>query len=233
MSETAPCPTCGEPVDRRQLVCLNCGGRIALKHRHSYAGDPMTPIATVLVLVTVIGAGLFGFAISELTSDDDGGQVAADTTGGSRQAPAVVSGKGQERGGSTENAPAETGATTAPAETGATTPAETAPTGTAPVAPGAPKTGPNAFLEWPRNVTAYTVVLVSSSNHAGARGVARQARRSGLEAGLLRSDDYNLGTGLWIVFTGRFDTREGAARQAAQLADRYKGAYPQLVKPVG
>jgi hypothetical protein len=229
-----PCPTCGEPVESHQLVCLNCGGRVALKRQPSYASDPMTPIATVLVLVIVIGAGLFGFAISEITSDDGGGgsQVAADGTGDSPKAPSVVSGQRQERGASTETAPTGSGAAAPPAETRAA-PTETSPARTAPAAPSAPKIGPNALLQWPRNLTAYTVVLVSSSDHAGARGVARQARRSGLEAGLLRSDDYNLGTGLWIVYTGRFDTREGAARQAAQLDDRYKGAYPQLVKPVG
>jgi hypothetical protein len=46
----------------------------------------------------------------------------------------------------------------------------------------------------------------------------------------MRSDPYDLGTGLWIVFSGQFTTPDGAERQAAQLADRYPGAYPQLVQ---
>jgi hypothetical protein len=71
---------------------------------------------------------------------------------------------------------------------------------------------------------------VSSSDRAAALKVARAARGSGLEAGMIRSEPYNLGSGLWIVFSGRFTTPEGAERQAAQLADRYPGAYPQLVR---
>ena len=54
----------------------------------------------------------------------------------------------------------------------------------------------------------------------GRRKVAWAAARSGLEAGLLRSDDYmELGEGFWLVFAGRFKTRRGAERQAAALGD--------------
>jgi DNA-directed RNA polymerase subunit RPC12/RpoP len=197
------CPNCGEPVERRQLVCLNCGARVALKERTSWAREPITALATALVVVIVIGAGLFGFAISELTSGDgDGGD------GAPRQAasggPAVVSG-GEQRTRTAEEAPAVT--ETAPAEE-----------------------SPDRVPGWPRGVTAHTVVLVTSSDRAAALRVAKEARGTGLEAGLLRSDPYDLGSGLWIVFSGRFTTREGAQAQAAQLAERYPGAYPQLVQ---
>ena len=83
---------------------------------------------------------------------------------------------------------------------------------------------------WPEGLSAHTVVLVTSSDHAAALNVAKQARASGLEAGLIRSDPYDLGSGLWIVFSGQFTTPEGAARQATQLADRYPGAYSQHVQ---
>ena len=43
---------------------------------------------------------------------------------------------------------------------------------------------------------------------------------------MLRSDDYDLGTGLWIVFAGRFDTQESAERQAANLV----GALPRRLR---
>ena len=46
----------------------------------------------------------------------------------------------------------------------------------------------------------------------------------------VRSDPYDLGTGLWIVYSGQFTTPEGAQRQAGQLAGRYPGAYPQLIQ---
>lgn len=188
MSE-ASCRSCGEPVDRRQLVCLSCGGRVALRERRPLAQEPMTAVAALLVVAIVIGAGLFGFAISELTSDTGEPSAAGET-------PAVVSGEGQAEESSGEPAPAETGAL-----------------------PG-----------WPEGLTAHTVVLITTSDRPAAVRVARAARATGLEAGLMRSDPYDLGSGLWIVYTGRFTTPEGAERQAAQLAERYPGAYPQLVQ---
>ena len=83
---------------------------------------------------------------------------------------------------------------------------------------------------WPDGLSAHTVVLVTSSDRAAALNVAKEARAKGLEAGLIRSDPYDLGSGLWIVYSGRFTTPEGAQAQAAQLADRYPGAYPQLIQ---
>ena len=77
------------------------------------------------------------------------------------------------------------------------------------------------------------MLVTRASDRPAARQVAREAANSGLEAGLLRSDDYDLGTGLWIVFAGRFDTQASAERQAANLGERYPGAYAQLVKPAG
>ena len=205
--ERATCPSCGEPVDPHQLVCLQCGARVALEEQRSWVNDPLTPLAGLLLAVVAIGAGLFGFAISELTSD--GGDAARQAArpapqepGPAAEAPSVVSGSGQRTGRSTETAPPE----------------ETAPT------------DPNAVPGWPAGVRAHTVVLVTTSDARAARQVAREARGSGLEAGLIRSEPYNLGSGLWIVFTGRFDTREGALRQAAGLQGRYPGAYPQLVQ---
>jgi hypothetical protein len=198
-----PCPTCGEPVDPRQLVCLNCGGRVALTHGRSFVTEPLVPL---IVAVVVVGAALFGFAISEITSDSgDGPRVAAESAA---PAPAVVDGEGQrERSDAGREQQDTTGTARKPA----------------------PRS-PSRSLEWPAGVTAHTVVLVTTSDRAAALGVAREARSTGLEAGLLPSDPYNLGSGLWIVFTGRFTTREGAARQAAQLARRYPGAYPQLIQ---
>jgi len=205
-----PCPHCGQPVEPRQLVCLNCGGRVALRERTPLADEPATALAAVLVVVIVIGAGLFGFAISELTSGDgaDGGAAGsserasasapkapagrAETTAVQPEGPAVVSGTQQD----TDHAPRR--------ERGV---------------PG-----------WPKGLTAHTVVLVTSSDRAAARGVAKEARSTGLEAGLMPSDPYDLGTGLWIVYSGRFTTREGAQQQASQLAERYPGAYPQLIQ---
>ena len=214
------CPNCGEPVERRQLVCLNCGGRVALRERTLWAREPVTAVAAALVVLIVIGAGLFGFAISELTSggDDDGGapkRAAAD-------APAVVSGD-EQPARTAEEAPSAGGAPAA--EKAPATEEAPAVTETTPAEPST-----DGVPGWPDDLSAHTVVLVTSGDRAAALNVAKEARAKGLEAGLIRSDPYDLGSGLWIVYSGRFTTPEGAQAQAAQLADRYPGAYPQLIQ---
>jgi SPOR domain len=191
------CPRCGEPAEPGQLVCLECGGRIALKHEDGDEGRrslDRLPAVALLLCVVVIGAAAFGFALSELT-DGDGDSSAADR--GSEPQPSAETG-----GPQTET---DTGEAQQPAR--------------------------SLLLNWPKDLTAYTVVLVSSSDRPAAKRVAEEAAKSGLEAGMLRSDDFNLGTDLWIVFAGRFDNQQSAERQAANLAERYPGAYPTQVKP--
>jgi hypothetical protein len=168
------------------------------------AEAPTAAIAAVLATV-VIGAGLCGFAIAELTSGDgdDGGTASAPAVRRSPEAPAVVSGAEQE-------------------------PKESPPQETAPSEQAAPRA--RGVPGWPKGLSAHTVVLVTTSDRAAALNVAKEARAGGLEAGLISSDPYNLGTGLWIVYSGRFTTPEGAQAQAGQLAERYPGAYPQLIQ---
>jgi hypothetical protein len=206
VTETS-CPHCGEPVDPRQLVCLNCGGRIALRERAILGREPLPAAAVVFILVAAMSGLLLGLGLSSLTGgDDDAGggpaqeasatapQATAErtnTTAGQPEAPAVVGGGEQEK-----QTPSRGGGV-----------------------PG-----------WPKGLTAHTVVLVTSSDRAAALNVAKAARATGLEAGLIRSDPYDLGTGLWIVYSGQFTTPEGAQRQAGQLAGRYPGAYPQLIQ---
>jgi hypothetical protein len=164
------------------------------------ARAPAAVLVALLVLL-VVGSGLFGYAISELTSGDGGGGDNGATTAGETatttapEAPAVVGGAKQH----------EPNQTKLPARRR--------------VVPG-----------WPKGLSAFTVILVTSGDRRAALNVAKEARSKGLEAGLIRSDPYDLGTGLWIVYSGRFTTVEGAERQASQLAERYPGAYPQLVQ---
>lgn len=190
------CPRCGEPAERGQLVCVECGTRLALKEE---GGERRSlehlPAVVLLLCVVVIGAGAFGFALSELTSDSEG------DPGPERAAQPMPEARVGEP---------QTETTAAPQEQSR-----------------------SLLLEWPDGVSAYTVVLVTTGDRPAAKRVAREAARSGVEAGLLRADDYDLGTGLWIVFAGRFDTQASAERQAANLGERYPGAYATLVQPAG
>ena len=148
--------------------------------REALANAPTAVLATALALV-VVGAGLFGFAISELTSDEaPPAQPAAAPPG---EGPAVVGGQDQ----------------------------------------------PGPVARWPPDLTAHTVVLTSSPDRAGALSAARAARSSGLDAGILRSGAHGLGAGRWIVWSGHFASRQGAARQADELAARYPDARAELV----
>jgi hypothetical protein len=186
------CPHCGARTERGQLICIECGHRLALKEE----GGPRrrfdnVPAIAVLLAVIVIGAGAFGFALSEIT-DNSGGSGSAAADKPKSQAPPPT----------TET---DTGTAQEPSH--------------------------SMLLTWPKGVSAYTVVLVTTGDKAGATKVAREAAQTGLEAGVLRSDDYDLGEGFWIVFAGRFDSQPSAERQATNLASRYPGAYAAQVKP--
>jgi hypothetical protein len=170
--------------------------------RHGVHGGLRPALAIVAALV-VVGAVAFGFALSEITNDANDGTKRAAAGPPEPSTPTT-----------TKNKPA------------AAIPAPTATGG----APARLKPRPNALLEWPREFAGHTAVLSTTSDRAAALALARAARRTGLEAGLLRAGDYGLGDGLWIVFSGRFDTPEGAARQAAGLAERFPGAYPQRIQ---
>jgi len=134
------------------------------------AQAPAAAVAAALAVV-VIGAGLFGFAIAELTSDD-GADTAAPA------APAVV-------GGSTQRSGVE---------------------------------------EWPKGLSAHTVILASFADRARARRAAAEARSTGLDAGILRSG------GGWAVYSGHFTSAAGAKHAASELARRYPGAHHRFVQ---
>jgi hypothetical protein len=210
VSETT-CPNCGEPVEPRQLVCINCGGRIALGERSPFGREPLPAAAVVLIVVAAMSGLLLGLGISDLTGGDDDG---AGTAGTAERASAT-----------TDTAPAER----AKAKTEEQPEAPAVVSGSAQGKPETPRRE-RGVPGWPKGVTAHTVVLVTSSDRAAALNVAKEARSTGLEAGLMSSDPYDLGTGLWIVYSGQFTTPEGAQRQAGQLAERYPGAYPQLIQ---
>jgi hypothetical protein len=203
----AECPACGADAERGQLVCTECGARLALGEEGPRAR--VSPGALIaLAAIVVIGALASGFAISEITSGDeaDGGGGRAPVASEAPAPPAAAEGEPQEPAQAEEPAAED---------------------------PSAPEPRRSLLLDWPDGLAAHTVVLVTTSDRPAALRLARDAARSGIEAGLLRGDDYNLGTGLWVVFAGRFDTPEGASRQATDLAERFPGAYPQLVEPAG
>ena len=101
-------------------------------------------------------------------------------------------------------------------------------------APASPRPSRSGVPGWPKGRDGFTVVLVSGADRAGAREIALRARRRGVDAGLLRSNDYSsLSPGFWIVFAGVYKTSAQAQRAARKLSKRFSGAFPQFVNGAG
>jgi hypothetical protein len=84
---------------------------------------------------------------------------------------------------------------------------------------------------WPAGLPGWTVVLYASPSQAAARASAAQAVGAGIKAGVLDSSQHpSLPPGQWIVFTGRYPTRDAAEAEAQLLnAKGYPTARVRLV----
>jgi hypothetical protein len=211
-SEPPPnrCEACGRSLEAGQLVCLSCGARPAaprptLQERLPKA-ESLPGLALLLALVVLV-CGAVGYLL------------AGALDGGDEPGPPPPRAE----------APGSPQATAPPVAT-------PAPTAEEPVEAGAgePQRPRTSLLQrWPAGQSAHTVVLVTSSDRPAVLNVARQAARSGLEAGIVDAGRFDLGSGLWIVFSGRYESREKAAVDAVRLRERYPGAYPQLLAARG
>ena len=217
---TLTCRNCGAPADAGQLMCLECGSRLAL----DYERPPTWRLPAAIIGIVVLLAGL-GVAIA-LAAGDNSKTTAATTP--AQPAPA-------------QSAPADTPPTAsqptpAPAATSTTpTPATAStPTATPPATSTSPATTPAAPASgWPPGKNAFTVVLASMPSKAAAEDKLAKAKGAGItSAAILHSDDFpTLNPGYWVVFDGQFDSIDQAQSQAA--TDRGKGefadAYPRFV----
>ena len=72
-AEGGTCPTCGAPVERGQLVCLTCGGRVGLQYRRPPRWQVPVVLAAVVVVLAVVGV----FVALQAASGDAKDEVAA------------------------------------------------------------------------------------------------------------------------------------------------------------
>jgi type IV secretory pathway VirB10-like protein len=198
------CPDCGNPVDRGQPFCLECGRRLG----RAYRRPPNWRIPIVLATLLVVACGIAaGYGITQLTNTDTPAKDITITTG---------------PGGSTQADPGETPAAPAP------TPAPAQPQATTPATPAAPS-GP---ATWPKGQKSYTVVLLTTKSKDTADQTAEKASASGQEAGVFKSDDFKrFEPGLYVVFAGQYDDVDAASNQAQQLGSDNPGAYARFVEP--
>jgi hypothetical protein len=210
----AGCPHCGEPAEKDQLVCLRCGGRLALDYRRPPGWKLPTAIVATVALVAAVA---FGWALREVT-DNAKTEVA--------NAPA-----GRSTGGAPKGRPAQPKARRpAAAKKSAKTPTRRAAPRRRPAAASSAATAHNPPGTWPVAKDGFTVVLTSTDNAGSAKDTARAAKQSGVPAGYLRSNDYpSLQKGSWYVYGGVYRTRGQAGKAAAKLGRGYPGAYVQWV----
>jgi hypothetical protein len=212
------CPRCGAALASEQDWCLSCGAPASTR----IAPPPgwRAPLAIVATVLLLAAAGLTA-AFLKLT--DDAERVAQSpgatpTAAAPTQSPVAT------------DTPAAS-STPSPLVTPTATPDESAtpaatPTGTA--TPG----GSASVASWPEGVEAWTVIILSSEDKAGARKRAEELVAAGTPVGLLNSSDYSsLRAGYWVVFSGQYDTAEEAQEAATGLGATAAGAYARLVKP--
>jgi hypothetical protein len=218
---TIACPQCGSPAERGQEMCIVCGSRITAAPVADSGRGWKLPAALAGLGVLLIGVAI-AFGVVELTRDDDVKKDDVADLSPTTTAPPA-------------NQPAPA---TPPPATGTPTTPEIPPATQEPqpqdpdtnTTPSPSTSGPS---EWPEGKTAYTVVLVSATNRNAADAKAEQAVKRGIEAGVLRSDDFStLRPGYWVVFAGQFSSSEEATRAADRYAEQgFGGGYPRQVKP--
>jgi septal ring-binding cell division protein DamX len=197
------CPTCGAPAERGQLVCLECGSRIALAYKRPPSWK--LPIA----IIVVVGAlAITGAVLAYEAVDDD----AKDEVAATPLKPKQTSDPRPQTSG--KKAKAKPTPKPRPAATaGGLTPK-------------------GKLYTWPRDLKAFTVILLSSEDRASATAVANSvADANDAKTGVIRSNDFvTLPKGFFVVFGGSYKTRARADRAAARLGAKYQGAFAQLVR---
>jgi hypothetical protein len=220
--ETLTCPNCGAPADPGQLMCLECGSRLAL----GYQRPPSWRLPAAIVGVVLLIAGI-GVAIALTSVTDNATKTTAAAPTQAAPAPSAPADTPPTASQPTSTPPA-TSSTTTPAPSGTSTTPAPAPGTSAPTASAA--ASPSG---WPPGKSGFTVILASMPTKAAADDKLNAAKAAGVtSAAILHSDDFpSLKPSYWVVFDGQYDSIDQAQTQAT--ADRGKGdfsdAYPRFV----
>ena len=239
----AACSHCGAAAPAQQLVCLECGGRIALhpleraawvaassgepkgepltEPRPPKPGPPPTPSAN----------GAHSRAAPTL--------AVWNAVGGPYPPPDAVLSPRQRRwphalAGLTVAAvvaAATLGVLKAVDGNGSSPPHAAAGASSPRAKPGAVDTparparaeGSGGVSGWSGG-SAYTVVLLTTDNAKGARQAAERLQGQEVRAGVVRNGSF------WLVFSGRYHDQSAAAADAARLRERLGAAYVQFIE---
>ena len=213
------CPRCGAAAERGQLVCLECGARVALVYRRPPSWK--VPVAITAVVALLLGGAAVA-AVSAL-SDEADREVAAAPPRPQVEKAAARETETEAKPSEPEKAKQKTAKKPAAAEPDAAEP-EAAP------ATGLAKRG--ALYRWPSTLEGFTVVINSTEDRASATTFARSASKGKpAKLGVLRADDFKtLPKGFYVVFAGYYESRGKADKATARLGRAYQGAFTQSVQ---
>jgi cell division septation protein DedD len=222
--DTLTCPNCGAPADPGQLMCLECGSRLAL----DYARPPgwRLPAAIVGIVLLLAGVGV-AIGLSSVAGDANKTAAAPATQAPPQNAPADAAPTTAQPAATT---PTASTPTPAPAASSTTTPA---PASTTPAPAATPTPAPATASGWPPGKSAFTVILASLPSKSAADAKLKAAQAGGITtAAILHSDAFpTLRPGYWVVFDGQYDTIGQAQSQAATDSGKggFTDAYPRFV----
>lgn len=242
------CPDCGTPAEASQDWCLECGARIEQPTAKWHQ-----PVA-IMASVALIFVAAIALALSEVAKDAEIAkaktvkryvaappppaattppQPAEPTPSDDAPTPDTSDNPTDDKGpdpATTDDPSAATDPGTSP-DSGLT---DTSGGGYVPPTSGTPTTPapPPEAEAWPEGKKAWTVILLSTTSKDEANELALKARKDGVPAGILKSDDYkNLSSGLWMVWAGRFGSEDEAFNAATDYSSKgYDGESVEYVR---
>ncbi len=227
-----PCPVCNVEAERGQLICLECGSRIALRHRKPPSWK--VPVGILAVVTVLAGAG----AVLAYEAIDDEARREAEA------APPRVKGaaeKSGDPGAEPKPAAEQPGSETPEPSLGPEDPGSRDDAGADPADDAAEEQPAAADGElipdgqlfiWPLTLEGFTVVVQSTEDRGSATAFARSVAQSDDgQVGVISAADFRtVPRGFFVVFVGSYEDRVGAQRAAARLGGRFQGAFPQVVR---
>jgi hypothetical protein len=94
-------------------------------------------------------------------------------------------------------------------------------------------TSASSIPGWPIGLPGWTAVVFSSTSQSAAQGRARQLVHAGVHVGVLSTSEHpstNMNPGHYVVFVGRYATKDAASARAKALKSQ---GYPARARLVG
>jgi septal ring-binding cell division protein DamX len=230
------CLHCGARLADDQEWCIECGtARTIIRSAPSWR----FPVAVVAGVFALVLAGL-AVALIKLSSDANrvaDTKIASATVTVSTPAPAVappVTPPPAAPRATVTHAAAKPSAAATTTATKTVTVTVTRPNSAASTTTTA-KTRNIQLADWPPGLGGWTVVLSWSKSRATAEDTARRLAETFPGIGVLNTSDHpSMAPGVYVVFSGRYPTKDAATAAATQLqAEGQPTPHARMVEPPG